>query len=103
MGHVSDSVQKYQTTSDKQRESMSKFLQGIENEPKLSQAQPMEIVNDVNNISIEEKFKLPKLVLSKSNNKSKSESNKIANMIESAIEAVGRRKAKITFQIELLD
>ena len=84
---------------------MSKILQGVDNVVKLSQVEPMQIVHDVKNISIEEKFKLPKLVIAKSNAKdeTKNECNKIGEIIKSAMEAVGDRKAKITFQIELLD
>ena len=43
-GHVSDTVHKYQTTSDEQRMVVSEIIQGNEPQRKLSEAPCMEIV-----------------------------------------------------------
>ena len=104
-GHVSTAVEKYETTSDQQRMHLSNMLQGGVHERKLSEAPPMQVVEDVKNISIEEKFKLPKLVINKCD-KSEQElgnSTEISNIIESSISAVGDRKAKLMFQIEIVE
>ena len=62
-GHVSDAVNKYQSTSDEQRIGVAAIIQGDVNEKKLSEAVQMEVVPQVESISIEEKFKLPKFKL----------------------------------------
>ena len=63
-GHVFDVVQKYQTTSIQQRMNVSSVIQGDVEPIKLSQAEPMMVVEDVPKMSNEEKFKLPRLKLS---------------------------------------
>ena len=104
-GHISSAVEKYETTSDQQRIHLSNILQGGVHERKLSEAPPIQVVEDVKNISIEEKFNLPKWVINQCD-KSEQElgnSTEISNIIESAISAVGDRKAKLMFQIEIVD
>ena len=104
-GHISDAVEKYQTTSDDQRMAASAIIQGDVNEVKLSQAEPMMVVESSKPVGDEVKFALPKLELPvSSKNDVKSEAiAEIGNIVESAVGAVGKRKAKITFQVELLD
>ena len=62
-GHVSDAVHKYQTTSDEQRMKLSEIIQGDVEPVKLSQAAPMEIVDEVKESNLADKFKLDKLKL----------------------------------------
>ena len=109
-GHVSDAVHKYQNTSDEQQMRASNIIQqGVEN-IKLSEAEPMVLVSEPSKVSNCEKFKLPKLKLpvGNSENIEKDEAKEtcmsnVSEMIEFAIRAVGNRKAKLTFQVELLD
>ena len=106
MGHVSDAVHKYQQTSDKQKMEVSGIIQGEIGEIKLSQAEPMHVVEVPKEASIEEKFKLPKLVLpigTKSEVEKKQNSENVCEMIQTAVSAVGSRKAKLTIHVELLD
>ena len=59
-GHVRDAVHKYQTTSD---EHVSKIVQeGVQN-IKLSEAAPMEVIEEVSKPNNDDKFKLPKFKL----------------------------------------
>ena len=60
-GHISDAVYKYQETSDEQRMHLSKIIQGTG--PKLSESDPMEIVEAPKTESVEEKFIMKKLEL----------------------------------------
>ena len=110
-GHISDAVEKYQTTSDEQRMHASAIIQGEVKEVKLSQSEPMMIVEDKKPINNDDKFKLPKLQLPvktpgvvkiEESNKS-CNAKQISDIVETAIQSVGKRKAKLTIQVELLD
>ena len=106
-GHVSDSVHKYQTTSSDQRMHLSSIIQGDVTPIKLSQAELMAVVDEVPKKSNEEKFVLPKLKLPVAINKEgksdESKANTVKDVIESAIQAVGNRRAKVKVEVELLD
>ena len=106
-GHVSDAVTKYQTTSDMQRMSVSSIIQGDVQPFKLSQAEGMQVVQEDKPISNQEKFMLPKFelpVMSKKHEEAEGDSIiQVSNVIESAVQAVGNRKAKITVQVEMLE
>ena len=70
---------------------------------KLSQAEPMQIV-DAPSKSDEEIFKLDRLVIPKSGEKSEDSKEigaRVANVIENAINAIGNRHAKLTLNVEL--
>ena len=107
-GHISDAVHKYQCTSTSQKMKVSEIIQGDVKEIKLSQSEPMEIVESPKLPSLEEKCKLPKLVLPiKVNEQVESEEcNKydletdVGNIINSTVKAIGKRKAKVTIQVE---
>ena len=89
-GHVSNAVEKYETTSDEQRMQISSILQGeeqceigLKTEQKLAMSQPMQIEL----------------------NREKSESGtelQIGNVIQSAVQAIGDKKARITLHIDIL-
>ena len=91
----------------------SAIIQGDILEPKLSQAEPMEVVYDESKVTNGQKFKLPKFELPvkckkqetciERIEKDSTKSCQIASVIESAINAVGNRKAKLTIEVELLD
>ena len=108
-GHVSDAVNKYQSTSDDQRMHVSSIIQGDVVPVKLSQAEPMSVVLDSKKVS-DEKFKLPKFKLPINVKKHESSlndgvrpSSEVGEMIQNVVEAVGNRRAKITMEVELLD
>ena len=110
-GHVSDAVNKYQSTSDAQRMAVSSIIQG--DSPKLSEAAGFEIVQDSPKISDEVKFKLPKLNLSLNKEENLCEVTKdeenvglasnVTEVIETAVKAVGTRKAKLSIELEFFD
>ena len=110
-GHISDAVHKYQTTSDAQKMHVSDIIHGNVKPINLSQAPQMELVPAVKPVSNEEKFKLEPLKLkvdSKNectfdDNSCMYEGSKIENVIGAAVKAVGKRKAKMTIQIEFDD
>ena len=112
-GHISDAVDKYQVTSDAQRMALSSIVQGNVNEVKLSQSEPMQVVDDVKSVSNEEKCKLPKLVLPvkmstvTKNCECKANSNEqavaVGNLVESAVHAIGNRRAKVTIEVQLME
>ena len=111
-GHISDAINKYQMSSEKQKMDARAIIQGDILEPKLSQAEPMEVVYDVSKVTNGQKFKLPKFELPMKCKKQKTcieriekdstKSCQIASVIESAINAVDNRKAKLTIEVELL-
>ena len=110
-GHISDAVHKYQTTSDAQRMAVSDVIQG--NAPKLSQANPMEVVPVPSQPSNEVKFVLPKLQLPVQVVKSsevvgetvpnRDLAQNVSEVIKNAVTAIGTRKAKLTIEVELFD
>ena len=110
-GHVSDAVHKYQTTSDQQRMTVSEIIQG--NGPKLSQASPMGIVEDQPKVADEVKFALPKFEMPIKITQSVSEIGKdpssseiackVSDVIKNAVTAVGKRRAKVTIEVELFE
>ena len=109
-GHVSDTVHKYQTTSDEQRMVVSEIIQGHEPQRKLSEAPCMEIVELPEEVSVEEKFRLEPLKLpsvsnvSENTSESESKSNEdVGEIIQNAIKAVSTRKAKLKIEVELMD
>ena len=108
-GHISDAVTKYQETSDAQRMHVSSVIQGDVKPIKLSEAEPMEVVQDVKVPSIEDRCKLERLVLPiKTENRKELVENEqcaseVTNIIKSAVSAVGSWKAKLTIHVELLD
>ena len=112
-GHISDSVNKYKTTSDEQHMSLSEIIQGDVPVVKLSQAPPLEIVDAPKVATLEEKCALPKLVLSQEScgkglDVSEPETalcteGAVGDLLKSTMNVVGNRKAKLTIQVELLD
>ena len=110
-GHVSDAVHKYQTTSDAQRMLASDVIQG--KIPKLSESPGMEIVPDIPKGCPEDKFKMPRLQLCVKNEKKLSEveleeqkldiASNVSDVIESAVKAVGSRRAKLSIEVELFE
>ena len=105
-GHISDAVHKYQKTSTDQKMEVSKIIQEDIKPIKLSEASPMEIVESPKKVTLEDRCKLEKLVLpikvEKTQESGETEiCNKVSTIINSAIEAVGDRKAKLTIQVEL--
>ena len=107
-GHVSDAVEKYQVTSNDQKLEASSIIQGEIVPIKLSQSEPMMVVDVPQSVSNEQKFKMEKLDLAKlvkSDVKEKTGGtvNTVTNVVESAIQAVGNRRAKLTIHVELLD
>ena len=107
-GHISDSVQKYQTMSTAQKMHVSSIIQRDVEPIKLYQAPVMEIVHDNENVSNDEKFKLPKLqmpVTIKKNveiheNEVDAMSREVSNIIQTTAKSIGDRKAKLTIQLE---
>ena len=107
-GHISDAVHKYQTTSDQQRMGASSVIQGDLKPKKLSEADQMQIVESPNIAPNEKKFSLPKLVFNNSDRIEEKvdepeKTGEINDLIETAVRAVGNRKAKVTVQVELMD
>ena len=109
-GHVSDSVHKYQTTSDDQRMHLSSIIQGDVLPIKLSQAEPMHVVEEPKSVPVENKFHLGKLKLPVSTvkidqNAEKVQTNmqSVSDVIANAVKSVGSRRAKLTIEVELLD
>ena len=110
-GHISDAVYKYQCTSDAQKMRASGIIQGEIAPIRLSQAAPMEVVYPDKIVGNEEKFKLEKLLLP-INVKTKNEneesniedmSRNVTSLINSAVQSVGQRKAKITIEVEFTE
>lgn len=91
-GHVSDAVEKYEITSDKQRMDLSSIIQGeqIGEEPKRKEESRGEVGVSEMEINLRE--------VNKSETK-----HDIANVIDSAVRAVGQRKARITVHIDTLE
>ena len=112
-GHISDSVHKYQTTSDQQRMSLSEIIQRDVPVVKLSQAAPMEIIEPPEVPTLEGKYAIQRFKLPiKSNDNSDSKTDQetencsegvIRDIIKSTLNVVSNRKAKLTIQVELLD
>ena len=89
-GHVSDAVEKYEITSDKQRMDLSSIIQGeqIGEEPKRKEESEVGVSEMEINL--------------REVNKSEAK-HEIANVIDSAMRAVGQRKACITVHIDILE
>ena len=102
---------KYQTTSDTQKMHASGIIQGEVKPIKLSEATLMEIVESPKIVPSEEKCKLEKLELPISKNEYKETcenddkiiAKNVSDVIQSAVNAVGKRHAKLTIEVELLD
>ena len=111
-GHISDAVNKYQETSDQQRMHLSSIIQGTVEEVKLSQAEPMPVVECPKVVCEEEKCKLPKFVLPvitqkhektvECEPKANETASEIGHIVESAVNAIGNRKAKLTIEVEFM-
>ena len=102
-GHISDAVNKYQVTSDQQKMNASLLIQGDLPVVKLSEAPPMELINEKETKSPEELCKLPKLTLPvkiNTDKETKEHDNcgeiaaNVGNIVKSAVNAIGKRKAK---------
>ena len=105
-GHVSDAIHKYQTTSDQQRMDLSSVIQNGVRDIKLSQADHMEVMEVSKDVSVDEKFKLPKLKLPISSQESEegdAKSENVTEIIQNTIKAVGNRRARLTIEVELMD
>ena len=98
-GHVSDSVYKYQTTSDAQKMSVSSIVQGDIPPIKLSEAAPMEVVQYHKEKPLEEKCKLDKLVLpiqvQKQGKSEESVASNIGHIVELAVKSVAIEKQSL--------
>ena len=95
-GHVSDAVEKYEITSDKQRMHVSSIIQ--------SDVVDSEEVNEVK--EVKEVVTVPKgsvMEVKVGDVENKNENNQVFNVINSAVRAIGNRKAKLTLHIELID
>ena len=108
MGYISDSVYKYQTTSDAQKMHASSIIQGEVKPIKLSEASPMEIVESPKSVPLEEKCKLERLTLpiSKTEYKENCENEdkiiekNVSDVIQSAVSAVGKHRAKLSIEVK---
>ena len=78
---------------------------------KLSEASPMEIVESPKSVTLEEKCKLEKFKLpidtieckESGESDDKDIAKNVSDVIQSAVNAVGKRRAKLTIEVELLD
>ena len=112
-GHISDVVHKYQQTSDVQRMNVSLIIQNDKDSVKLSEASPMEVVPGPSKKDDHEVFKLKpfKLPICEGNEgkrddvdrKSETMKQGICNVIEAAMKSVGKRRAKVTVEVELIE
>ena len=89
-GHVSNAVEKYEMTSDQQCMDISSILQ----------AEPIEKIKDQ---SDQEFDKNSTINVELNEVGEKSNSNMIANVIESTVKSIGNRKAWLTLHIDLIE
>ena len=92
-GHISDAVEKYETTSDAQRMRISSIIQG-EEQSEHTDDDAVEVVSNSNKSNIE---------ITVNETKGNREENTIANVLSDAIKSVGNLKARLTLHIDLLD
>ena len=92
-GHISDAVEKYETTSDAQRMRISSIIQGEECVE--------EQVNITDNVC--KKSDVPDLVVNVNESHEKSDKMNMCSVLKEAIKAVGNRKARLTLHVDLID
>ena len=92
-GHISDAVEKYETTSDAQRMRISSIIQGESHSDGC-----VEVEEQVGN-----KEKIPKIELKINEPREERANSKIAEVLNEAIQSVGNRRARLTLHIDLLE
>ena len=90
MGHISDAVEKYKVTSDKQRMVICSILQG---QPTCKSVDVSELSN-VQNVPLELSLNV--------NSEEKSKEESLLNVLKNAVEAIGNKKARLTLQIDII-